>query len=96
MWVVDHLADLESDFSHLHRVDDMQELDGPRFFRLAWRMSLYSGVMRARVASAQEYAAAVASPALAGPTGRRRESGEQSNAELMASNADLFDRREVS
>lgn len=51
MWVLDYLNDLESDLSAFHRVDDMFELDGPRFFRLAVRCSAYDGVMRARVAN---------------------------------------------
>jgi hypothetical protein len=54
MWVVDHLADLESDFSVFHRVDDPLSLPGPEFFRKAFRLSAYSGVMAARVMAAQE------------------------------------------
>jgi len=47
--VVDHLADVESDMSVFHRVDDMYALDGPRFFRLAVRLPFYKGVIRAHV-----------------------------------------------
>lgn len=54
MWVLDHLEDLESDFSVLHRVEDMYSLDGPQFFRKAMRMAAYQGVMAARVAEIQE------------------------------------------
>jgi hypothetical protein len=36
-----------------HRVDDMFDLDGPRFFRLVWRLPAYSGVLAARVAEQQ-------------------------------------------
>lgn len=53
--MLDHLDDLESDFSAIHRIDRMWELDGPKFFRLAYRMSAYRGVMRMR-AEAEEYA----------------------------------------
>lgn len=49
IWVVEHLDDLESDFSVFHRVEDMLNLDAPRFFRFAHRMPAYRGVMRARV-----------------------------------------------
>jgi hypothetical protein len=49
MWVLDHLKDLESDFSVLHRVEDVYSLDGPRFFEFAERIFAYPGVMRARV-----------------------------------------------
>ncbi|MDQ3760970.1 MAG: hypothetical protein M3460_04525 [Actinomycetota bacterium] len=51
--MLDHLDDLESDFSAIHRVDDIHILDGPRFFRLAYRLGAYSGVMAARVAEQQ-------------------------------------------
>ena len=47
-WVVDYLADLESDLSVFHRVDDMWSMPGPRFFRLAKRTVAYQGVMQAR------------------------------------------------
>jgi hypothetical protein len=49
MWVLDHLDDLESDFSVFHRIEDMYSLDGPLFFRRAHRISAYAGVMAARV-----------------------------------------------
>jgi hypothetical protein len=52
--VLDHLADLESDFSRYHRVDDIYALDGPRFFRMAWRLSVYGGVMAMRVEAQRE------------------------------------------
>jgi len=54
MWVVDHLADLESDFSVFHRIDNLHTLDGPRFFRLALRIFAYDGVMSARLAAQTE------------------------------------------
>ncbi len=54
MWVLDHLGDLESDLSRFHRVEDIYDLDGPRFFRLAGRIFAYEGVMAARVASERE------------------------------------------
>lgn len=54
MWVLGYLNDLESDFSAFHRVDDIYEMDGPRFFRLAVRLPAYDGVMRARLANERE------------------------------------------
>lgn len=54
IWVVDHLEDIESDFSAFHRVDDPLSLPGPEFFRKAIRLSAYSGVMAIRVHDAQE------------------------------------------
>jgi hypothetical protein len=44
--VLDHLDDLASDFSAVHGIRDMGELDGPAFFKLAYRMTAYRGVMR--------------------------------------------------
>jgi hypothetical protein len=47
--VLAHLADLESDFSAIHRIDDMYALDGPTFMRMAFRLPVYQGVMRQRL-----------------------------------------------
>ncbi len=52
--MVDHLADLESDFSVLHRVDDPLDLPGPEFFRKAYRLPAYAGVMQARLRAEHE------------------------------------------
>lgn len=54
MWVLDHLEDLESDFSVFHRVDDIYQMDGPRFFSRAARIFAYDGVMTARALAEQE------------------------------------------
>jgi hypothetical protein len=48
MWTVDYEADIASDLSAFHRVDDPMTIDGPRYFSLANRLSAYSGVMAAR------------------------------------------------
>lgn len=48
-WVLDHLDDLDSDFSVFHRVDDFRSLRAPRMFALAQRLPAYGGVMAARV-----------------------------------------------
>lgn len=47
--MLEHLEDLRSDFSAIHRVDDMYALDGPTFMQLAYRMPMYPGVMQARL-----------------------------------------------
>jgi hypothetical protein len=47
--VLAHLDDLQSDFSAIHRIDDMYALDGPTFMRLAFRLPVYQGVMRQRL-----------------------------------------------
>lgn len=56
MWVLDHLDDLDADFRVFYRIDDPMSLDGPRFFKLAWRCVAYSGVMARRVEKEQEKA----------------------------------------
>lgn len=53
MWIPAHLADIESDLSAFHRVDDIDDLSAPRFFSLAWRLPHYRGVMRDRVIALQ-------------------------------------------
>jgi len=51
-WVLDYLDDLESDFSVLHRVDDIYSMPGARFLRLARRITAYAGVMQVRADAA--------------------------------------------
>lgn len=50
MWTLDYEADIASDLSAFHRIDDPMQIDGPRYFMLALRLAAYSGVMAARVA----------------------------------------------
>lgn len=49
IWVLEYLDDIESDMSAIHRVDDIEDLSGPKFYRLAIRLTAYTGVMQARV-----------------------------------------------
>lgn len=49
-----YLADVESDFSVFHRVDDIGEMEAARFFRLALRLTAYEGVLTARRLAEQE------------------------------------------
>lgn len=48
--MLEHLADLASDFSAIHGIRDMLSLPGPVFFSLAYRLSAYQGVMALRAA----------------------------------------------
>ena len=48
LWVTDHLADLRSDFSRYHRIDDIEQMDSVRFFEMAYRITAYGGVMTTR------------------------------------------------
>lgn len=52
-WVPHHLDDLDADFARFFRVD-WEELDGPRFFTRAQRVTAYGGVMTAVVEEARE------------------------------------------
>lgn len=52
--MLDHLDDVASDFSVFHRVEDITQLDGPSFFRLAWRLPSYRGAMREAVLREQD------------------------------------------
>lgn len=47
MWTIEHEADIASDLSAFHRIDDPLSIDGPRYFSLAQRLTAYSGVMGA-------------------------------------------------
>lgn len=42
-----HLDDIESDMSAIHRIDDIWSMNGPRFFRFAYRLPAYKGTVRA-------------------------------------------------
>jgi hypothetical protein len=48
MWTADYEADIASDLSAFHRIDDPMTIDGPRYFSLALRLPAYSGVLAAR------------------------------------------------
>ena len=47
-YVRHHLADIESDMSAIHQEHDIWLMEPARFFRFAWRLAAYSGVMTAR------------------------------------------------
>lgn len=52
MWIVEEEAeaDVASDLSAFHRIDDVDAIDGPRYFSLAQRLTAYAGVRAAVVA----------------------------------------------
>ena len=52
MWIVEEEAeaDVASDLSAFHRIDDVEKIDGPRYFSLAQRLSAYQGVRSAVLA----------------------------------------------
>jgi hypothetical protein len=61
------LSDIESDMSAVHRVDDIWSMDGPRFFRLAWRLAAYQGCMRDHAVTAAARLQAQPPPQMAAP-----------------------------
>lgn len=54
MWTTEYEADIASDLSAFHRIDDPMTIDGPRYFSLAARLAAYSGVLAARAAKLHE------------------------------------------
>jgi hypothetical protein len=54
--VLRHLDDIASDMSVFHQVRDIWTVPGAWFFRMAYRLAAYEGVMRARVLAEQEEA----------------------------------------
>lgn len=56
MWIVEEEAeaDVASDLSAFHRIDNVDEIDGPRYFSLAQRLTAYNGV-RAAVLAERRY-----------------------------------------
>lgn len=54
MWTIEHEADIASDLSAFHRVDDPMTLDGPTYFSRAHRLAAYAGVMQSRVIAQQQ------------------------------------------
>ncbi|MCX4750896.1 hypothetical protein OG455_41180 [Kitasatospora sp. NBC_01287] len=67
------MDDIESDLSVFHRIDDPTALDGPRYFRLVWRLAAYQGVMQARTLAArdEQQQSPAAGPRHEAGTGRR-------------------------
>jgi hypothetical protein len=46
--VAHFLDDVRSDFSVLHRIDEVERVPGPRFFAYCLRLPLYNGAVAAR------------------------------------------------
>ena len=44
-----HIEDLRSDFSAIHRIDEIERMPAPRAYSLAYRISAYETVTRARL-----------------------------------------------
>jgi hypothetical protein len=83
-WVLDYLDDIVSDFSVFHRVDDITALDGPSFFRMAWRLAAYTGVMQARANAEQQDEPAPAAPGSAPSSRQQRDVNPGTQTTLQA------------
>lgn len=59
-----------------HRIEDIYQLDGPKFMRLAWRVSAYGGVMKLRLESQRDDDAPTYAPSDSRPA-RTARSGVQ-------------------
>ncbi len=60
LWILDHLADLDADFRVFYRMswrEAVATLTGPELMALAWRVTVYQGVMAARIAARRRPAA---------------------------------------
>ena len=96
VWILDHLDDLDADFLAIYGINEpLDSLSGPRFFKLAYRVSAFNGVMAARIAAQQQEQSESGG---VGPQDRPASKGTQ--GELMALNlssrkegevANLFD-----
>lgn len=47
-WTLDLAAEIESDMSAIHRIDDVAALDASRYYRLAELLPSYDGAVRRR------------------------------------------------
>lgn len=54
--MTEYLADIASDMSVFHRVDDVQSMPAVQFFAYADRLTAYTGVLQARAHAEQEEA----------------------------------------
>jgi len=62
IWVLDHEDDIDADFLAIYHIDLCeQEVTGPRYFALAYRLTAYQGVMAARAEEEREHRAPVRS-----------------------------------
>lgn len=52
--MINYLDDLEADFRVFYRIEDIWSLPAPQFFKLAYRVGAYGGVISARYAAQQE------------------------------------------
>lgn len=91
MWVPAHLADVESDMSAVHRVDDIHSMPAARFFQLAWRLPHYRGVVRDLVLRWQQEAEEGQSAPAARPAQQQRPGPAQSRQVEPVTEAALAD-----
>jgi hypothetical protein len=64
--MVDYVADIESDLSVFHRVDDADQLTIARYLALAPRLAAYQGALRARLATPESSGTVAGTPSVRG------------------------------
>lgn len=93
MWVLDHLADLESDFAVFHRIEDPWSLPGPEFFRKAHRIAAYRGVMYARAMAEHHRKTSTPQGHPTHHSGQSTEVRKVPLAHVLSNHPDLIERR---
>jgi len=68
LWIVECEEDVASDLSVFHRIDDPDQLDGPRYFLLAERLPFYAGACQGRARMLATSAPAPVGHVVAGPS----------------------------
>ncbi|GAA3230668.1 hypothetical protein GCM10017691_23830 [Pseudonocardia petroleophila] len=91
--MIDNLADLESDFSVFHRVDDIYSLDGPRFFQWAYRITAYEGMVKMRWMAEDQKRSQQPdqTPAPQAPAKKKESVKQQPFGGLLLGNPELFE-----
>lgn len=83
-----NLADIESDLSAFHRIDEPRDLPAQRFIDLAVRLPAYRGIVRARIEA--EEAEKVQTDQTSGPAPSTRHAGAQRRAEGEVSTSEFL------
>jgi len=90
-WVPEHIDDLASDFSAIHGVRDIASMPGRVFFRLAFRLTAYQGVMRERITSALQEQEGTPQPQYGAPRHREGVTEIPATKAALSSHPDMAD-----
>lgn len=82
-WVLDHEQDIDADFLAIYGIDlRTYDMDGPRYFALAHRLTAYTGVMQARAEEEREKSPTPPSADAVAPTQARSADGPRDKSEV--------------